>query len=368
MKKRADRCEIEPRAEAGLLGSEPHGGLDVSELRRLGIAPDQVVDFSVCLNPFGPAPGVAPAIARAAIDTYPDRDCRRLRAALAEHLCVVPTQVLVGNGSSELIALAALAYVRPGDRVLVLGPTYGEYARAARLMGGKVIACNASAGDDFKLGEGAVRQGLQETRPGLVFLCNPNNPTGTMLPVERIAGWAKQQPGCLFVVDEAYLSFAADAASACFLGRDNILVLRSLTKDHALAGVRVGYAVGAEAVIDVLARVRTPWSVSTAAEAAGLAAVRDRAHLESCLRQLAQAKNELVDGLVKLGLAVLPSATHYFLVEVGNATEFRARLLPHGMLVRDCTSFGLPGHVRISTRRPEENQRLLDVLAGSKAA
>ncbi len=150
-----------------------------------------------------------------------------------------------------------------------------------------------------------------------------------------------------------------------FLSRnnqDNLLVLGSMTKDFGLAGLRLGYAVGDERLLARLQEVQPPWSVNALAQAAGVTALRDLAHRERSLQRLTQAKQELVEGLNRLGLWPVPSATHFFLVPVDNAAAFRLALLRRGVLVRDCTSFGLPTYVRMATRMSEENERLLAVI------
>lgn len=353
---------VEPRPEVRLLPEAVHGGLDMAELHRLGIEPARVLDFSVCTNPFGAAPSVRAALVRTAFHVYPDRECLALRRALSESLDVSPERILVGNGSSELIGLVTLAFVRPGDRVLVLGPTYGEYIRAASLMGAEVIGYTTDEEEDFAVDAGEVRRLLDRCRPRVVFLCNPNNPTGTVLAPDSIIGWAHAHPQTLFLVDEAYHAFARSPCSVVNCGAENILVLRSLTKDHALAGLRLGHAVGSEAVISTLARVRPPWSVNALAQTAGVEALRETGHLSRSLEALAAARDALVTSLTEMGLEPLPSAVHYFLVRVGDGAAVRLDLLRHGILVRDAASFGLPTHIRIATRRPEENACLIAAL------
>jgi histidinol-phosphate aminotransferase len=353
---------VEPRPELLHVGAPAHGGLDLTELARLGLDPDQVLDFSVNTNPFGPSPGVGAALAHIPLDRYPDPGALLLRRALAESLDVPPDHVLVGNGASELIWLTALAFVRPGDRVLILGPTYGEYARAAALMGASVQTYRADEADQFVLDAEAIGRLLRRFRPRLVFLCNPNNPTGTYLDPGILAGWTRRHGRTLFVVDEAYLAFAPQARSAIELEADNVVVLGSLTKDLGLAGLRLGYAVGPAELVGWLTRAQPPWSVNALAQAAGLEALRHPEHAEKSLAHLRHAKAELVKGLANLGLSPVPSAVHSFLLKVGNGRRFRRALLRFGMLVRDGASFGLPAHVRIATRRPAENARLLAAI------
>ncbi len=348
-----------PRPEVRELSPSTHGGLDFSELRRLGLRPCDVLDFSANINPYGPSPAVRPALTAASIEQYPDRVCFELRRSLAAWLGIVSERILPGNGSSELIGLMALAFIRPGDRVLVLGPTFGEYARAARIMGGRVCTWQARESARFAFEPRRIAERLGALRPRLVFLCNPNNPTGAVVAADTIADWARQHRQTLFVIDEAYLPFATGLDSALTFARENVVVLRSMTKDFSLAGLRLGFAVGDERLIEILGRVQPPWSVNALAQAAGIAALGDLAHRQRSLERLARDSVQLVAGLSERGFSPLASATHFFLVRVGDAAAFRATLLNRGILVRDCASFGLPAYVRIAARRPEENLRLL---------
>jgi histidinol-phosphate aminotransferase len=203
---------------------------------------------------------------------------------------------------------------------------------------------------------------IQEREYRLVFICNPNNPTGKILPLNVLDEWAREFPSTLFVVDEAYLAFAPGMVSAITLHRKNILVLRSMTKDYAIAGLRLGYAVGTEVVIDALANLRPAWNVNSLAQAAGLAALQDESHLTDTLAKLRQEYQTLIDDLKALGFDPVPSQTHYFLLPVENGAQYRSKLLQQRILIRDCASFGLPDYVRIATRQSEENVRLISAI------
>jgi len=353
---------LSPRSEVLASPLAHHGALDCAELERLGLDPEEVVDFSVNSNPYGPSPAVREALTSVPLHRYPDREALALRHALADLLDVPPDRILAGNGVAELLWLVALAFVRPGDRVLVVGPTFGEYSRVAALMGARVETWTARPEQDFAVELDEVAQSLQRVQPQVAFLCNPNNPTGATISLEAIAGWAQAHPRTLFAVDEAYLTFAAGLRSALAVEVDNVLVLRSMTKDYALAGLRLGYAVGHREVINVLAQVRPPWSVNAMAQAAGVAALADEEHLRWSMGELARAKEALVAGLRGLDLRPLPSAVQFLLIRVGDGAAFRRALLRWKVQVRDCASFGLPSYVRIATRRPEENALLLEAI------
>lgn len=353
---------IEPRSHGLDVPPAVHGGLDHAELCRLGLHPAEVVDFSSNINAYGPSPAVRDAIARTPLDRYPDDEALALRTALAEHLGASPQCILVGNGSSELIWLAALAFLRPLDRVLVLGPTFAEYERMAAIMGARVKMTPAKEENDFFLSLTEIQAALDLWQPRLVVLCNPNNPTGRVQDIRVMAEIINNHLHTIFIVDESYIAFDPSLNSAADAEQDNVLVLRSMTKAHALAGLRLGYAVGAKGLIAALGRVRFPWSVNALAQAAALAALRDQEHLRRSLELLAAAKGKLMAALTELGMQVLPSAAPFFLVRVSNGAAVRRALLHKGILVRDCASFGLPEFIRICTRRPEENARLVAAL------
>ena len=339
-----------------------HGAFDYAELERLGLHPDEVLDFSVNSNPFGPSPRVREAMAAVPLDRYPDRESIALRRALSERLGVSTDRIVTGNGTAELLWLLAFALLAPGDTVLIIGPTFGEYSRVSALMGAQV-EYHLAKPNDFAVNPAEVSEHLRELQPKLVFLCNPNNPTGTSLRPETVGDWAAGCPEIIFVVDESYLNFADSLHSTLGLKAANILSVRSMTKDYALAGLRLGYAAAHNpTLIEAIAAVRPAWNVSGLAQAAGLAALRDEAYMQKCLSDLRRAKSGLVDGLTQSGWSPLPSTTHFFLMNVGQADTFRLKLLQQAIQVRDCASFGLPRFVRIATRRPEENERLLVAL------
>ncbi len=350
------------RPEALAAPPTPHGAIDYAEMEQLGLNPDAVLDFSQNSNPFGPSPAVQQALQTVDLARYPDRNCRALRRALADALRTTPESILIGNGASEILWLAAFTFLRQGDFVLIVGPTYGEYARVVALMGATVHEWRGEERNAFAVEPEAIERLLAQRLPSAVFLCNPNNPTGRFTPVEVLHTWAMRWPQTLFIVDESYLAFLAAPRSAYAPDLANLLIVRSLTKEYALAGLRLGYALAAPTVIEAMRRVQPPWSVNALAQTAGAAALADPTHLHKTLAALRLAKEELVAGLEHGGWRPLPSETHFMLVRVGDGAALRRRLLAHGLLVRDCASFGLPAYIRIATRKPEENHRLLNAL------
>ncbi len=354
---------LRPRPEIEGLRPAVHGSIDYAEAAAMGLKPDGVIDFSVCLNPF-PLPGIKRAVSRAEIGQYPDSEATVFRQRLAEKLGTSVENVLAGSGTTELIRLIALAYFRPGDRVLIPQPTFSEYEVACRISGAEpVLQPRMKAADAFSLDTEETADLARKYRPRAIFICNPNNPTGRYLSREKIEALLEAAGESLLVLDEAYISFIDDAWPAIGLAkRENVVVLRSMTKDYALAGLRLGYALAHREVIANLRRVRPPWNVNVFAQEAGLAALSSAGHLEKSRRKIQEAREFLVAELERLGLKALPAETHFFLVKAGDAGAFRRALLRDGILVRDCASFGLPGYVRISPRTLPECRKLINAI------
>jgi histidinol-phosphate aminotransferase len=340
-----------------------HGAFDFAELESLGLDPNDVLDFGVNSNPYGTSPLILEALRSVPVERYPDRESIALRRALSERLDVTPEQILVGNGTAELIQFAAFAFLQKGDHALILEPTFGEYERSVRLMDANVHRWRATSQNGFIPSPEKIHNRLLQRKMQLVFLCNPNNPTGQVIPNDVLREWADEFPETCFLVDEAYLAFVEGMKSAILVKRKNVLSLRSMTKDYAIAGLRLGYAIGEPKMIEAMKNFRPAWNVNALAQAAGLAALQNENHLTETLAKLRNEKENLVSGLKKLGYEPIPSQTNYFLLPVRNGAQFRTELLTHGILVRDCASFGLPSYVRIATRTLEENTRLLDTIS-----
>lgn len=362
---------IRPRPEVENLTPAVHGGPDYAELAALGLSPDEVIDFSANANPYGPSPQVRAALAGVPLDHYPDAQAIALRERLAQVHGLTPDHIIAGNGTAELIWLLGMAYLQRGDPVVIIGPTFGEYRAAAGLMGARVAEYRAPAAADFHPDIAAIEAIIERQQPRLTFLCNPNNPTGVYLTREAVEALAAACGEGLLVVDEAYRAFVAGPWPSESLverglglspAESNVVLLRSMTKDHALAGLRLGYALASPEVVATLKKVQPSWSVNAAAQAAGLAALSDEDHLRETVPKIAEAKAYLVEELTRLGLRVVPSATNFLLVEVDDGRSLRRRLLSRGLMVRDCTSFGLPEYVRIAARRMEECRKLIETL------
>lgn len=339
----------------------PHGSFSPREGAERGMAPDEVLDFSASCNPLGPAPRVLEAIRGVDPYRYPDDETLALRRALANAFHAPLDWIAAGNGSVELIYHLTAAYLDPGDRAVVAGPTFGEYDRACRVAGGEVVEARAAEKDGFRHDSRMLASAIKQVEPKLAFLCNPNNPTGQVLSAGEVALVLEACERTLLVIDEAYLPFCDLAVDLRpYLRSGKLLLLRSLTKDHGLAGLRLGYALAPPELLEPLHRVRPPWTVNAAAQAAGLAALQEDDHVEAARRVVSESRTYLAEELTRLGLVVVPSAANFLLVRVGNGARFRSALLESGVCVRDCASFGLPAYVRIGVRTLPDCARLVE--------
>lgn len=364
---------VTPRAEVTTTPLAAHGGPAGAADERRPVRHD----FSTSVSAYGPAPGVLAAVRTAvdaaALERYPDPECLAPRRAAAAAYGIAPEAVCVGAGAAELLHAACVAFVRVGDAVVVPGLAFGEYERSARLGGARVVrAAVAAPGAPASEAAEAFCRAVLQARPRLAFACTPENPVGRAWSADdvRAAADACARTGTLLVLDQAYDAFAERPLGTPVLaGHPAVLHLRSLTKDHALAGVRAAVAVGPPAVVQALEQARVPWAVSAPAQAAVVAAFTPEAmaHVAHATARLRAAARALAEAFAHTGLAPAGSDTHYFVARVPSALDaagLRARLLDaHGLKVRDCASFGLPNTIRVAARTPPENAALVRALA-----
>ena len=329
-----------------------------------GLDPAKVIDFSANINPLGVSPQVKKAISDLKLDGYPDPDCLELRQGLAGTTGVAIDKIVTGNGSTELIHLLGRACLSSDSRALILAPTFGEYETACHLAGVKPVFLRTSEDDGFRWDIDDMCCRLRKIKPQLVFLCNPNNPTGLYLDEAAVRQIAAATPGIL-VIDEAYLPFVEKPwDSRVLLETGNVVLLRSMTKDHALAGLRLGYALAPEQLVETMKLYQPYWSVNTAAQTAGIAALADQEHVSRARRVIMESKTYLYSALEELSIRTIPSSVNFLLARAGDARSVRLQLLKQNLCVRDCTSFGLPQYIRISLRTLPECRRLVEGLKG----
>jgi histidinol-phosphate aminotransferase len=340
-----------------------HGGLQLQELRGMGIAPEHILDVSVCCNPYGPYPPVVDAIRSAPLDGYPDPRASFARAAIASLHGLAAEQIALGNGAAELLWTLARTLLRPGDCVVTVEPTFSEFRSAAICAGAVLQQWRARPENDFAVDLDTVARLVDACAATVVYLCAPNNPTGVAIPISVICEFAQRCGDVTIVLDQSFLSLSEGFADAEHSLPPNLVAIRSMTKEHTIPGVRVGYALGSPAIIAAMERHRPAWTTSSLAQAAAVAACGARAFVDESRARLLSDRCTLVAGLRAIGLAPVPSTTGFVLVRTGAATSLRSRLLQrHHILVRDCTSFALPDFLRLAARPQPEGRRLITAL------
>jgi histidinol-phosphate aminotransferase len=333
---------------------------------------DALIELGSNENPYGASPAARAAILDVMHDVhrYPDPLGGDLKHALAAKHAVGVDRILLGNGSHELLMQFAQVFAGPGDEVLASQYGFAVYALAAQAAGA-TLKCAAALPRDHGMARGhdldAIANALTPATR-LVYLANPNNPTGTWFGFASFESFLARVPAdVLVVVDEAYVEFAdaPDYASALsLLGRHpNLVVTRTFSKAHALAGLRVGYAVAHPGLVAVMERVRESFNVNMVALAAAAASLDDDAHLAMSLARNAAQRTELADALRQRGWFVHPSQTNFLLVGFGPDTPaIEAALLARGIVVRPMAGYGLPQCLRISVGDQSENQQLIAAL------
>jgi histidinol-phosphate aminotransferase len=327
----------------------------------------RVVDLSSNENPLGPSPKAVAAL-RAAAETvhrYPDAPATALRVALADKLGLSPTNVALSNGADEWVILACLALLDPGDEVVVARGTFVSYAWRAIEVGAKVVQVPLrNYVHDLRAMADAL---TEETR--LVFVCNPNNPTGTDVDAEEMEAFLARIPQRVAVViDEAYYEYANrpsyfQSLDCLRAGQENLIVLRSFSKIYGLAGLRVGYMLAHEAVIDYMDRARPPFNVNRLGQVAALAALSDEEHVRRSIKANAAAKELFYRELEAVGVPCIPSQTNFLAIDVGRpGPEVSAPLLERGFITTAMDAWGVPNHLRFSFGTPDENEAFIAAL------
>ncbi|MCL4792279.1 MAG: histidinol-phosphate transaminase [Gammaproteobacteria bacterium] len=364
-------------AAEGVLGLQPYvPGKPVAELEReYGIRDS--IKLASNENPLGPPPASIRAISEALDDLalYPDGAAFELKNALARRLAVDPVRITVGNGSNELLSLVAETFLTPATEAIYSQFAFLIYALSVQATGAVARVAAANVADHPQpLGHDldAMRK-LVTPATRLVFIANPNNPTGTWLGAAELRAFIGGLPShVLVLLDEAYGEYVAGAdwpdALRWLDEFPNLIVTRTFSKMYALAGLRVGYAISHPQVAELLNRVRQPFNVNSLAQVAARAALDDAGHVMRSRQLNAQGLTQLSEGLGALGWRVSPSAGNFVLVDTGGpAQPWYEKLLRTGVIVRPVANYGLPDHLRITVGLPEQNERLLSALRSLRA-
>jgi histidinol-phosphate aminotransferase len=341
-------------------------GKPISELaREMGLNEADIVKLASNENPLGISPRAKAALVSEidALALYPDGNGFALKNAIASKLGVGLDQIVLGNGSNDVLEMAARAFLMPGQSAVFSEHAFAVYPLAVQAVGATGLVARAkNFGHDLTAMRAAIRE---DTR--MVFIANPNNPTGTLLPAGELHGFLKTVPETVAVVlDEAYVEFLnpADRAPSVALLAEfpNLIVTRTFSKAYGLAGLRVGYALARPDVADMLNRVRQPFNVNSLALAAATAALDDADFLAESKRINDAGMAQQVDGFKALGLDWIPSAGNFVCVKVGEAGAVFQSLLKQGVIVRPVANYGMPEYLRVSIGLDWQNARFLSVL------
>lgn len=342
-------------------------GKPISELaREYGLQPERIVKLASNENPLGIAPSARDAMIGAIADLgrYPDSNGFELKAALSRRYAVPPEWITLGNGSNDILELAAHALLQPGASAVYSQYSFAVYALATQETGARAIVAPArELGHDLDAMRAAI---AADTR--LVFIANPNNPTGTFLPAEAIAAFLAAVPRDVVVVlDEAYNEYLEPSLrfdSARWLrAHPNLVISRTFSKAYGLAGLRVGFGLAQAELTDLMNRVRQPFNVSTVAQAAAIAALDDADFLRRSHELNRQGLARLQSAFARMGFEYVPSHGNFVLVRVGDAGAVYEGLLRAGIIVRPVDNYGLPQWLRVTVGLPEEIEAFLEAFA-----
>jgi histidinol-phosphate aminotransferase len=341
-------------------------GKPISELEReLGIT--GIVKLASNENPLGASPASVAAMLEAIkhIALYPDGNGFELKDALAKKYAVAHNQITLGNGSNDLLELVARAFLAPGDKVVYAAHAFAVYALATQAVGATGISVPATKGFGHDLP--AMQHAAVSNKAKMVFIANPNNPTGTFLCAEELLSFMQCLPvNILVVLDEAYNEYLPEDKrynSVSWLQEfPNLIISRTFSKAYGLAGLRVGYAMAHEQVTDMMNRVRQPFNVNSVAQAAAVAALRDISFVKKTFKVNQRGMVQITEGLTKLGLEYIPSFGNFVAFRIGNATVVYRRLLELGVIVRPIANYEMPDWLRVSIGLESENGKFLHAL------
>ena len=351
-----------------------HGGEVLDAAGKSGFKREEILDFSSSVNPLGPSEKALEAAKNSfkEIPTYPDSNSNELRQAIADHFDGLSKgNVVVGNGSTELMYLFAETFMKKGDTAVIPAPTFGEYESAVRKTGEtpKFVRLDKN----FNVDADVFAREMVGAK--IVFLCNPNNPTSILIPTETLTGIIEEalEQDSLVFLDEDFLEFVENEKALSMINKikayPNLFILRSFTKIFGLTGLRVGYGIASEEIINVLLCAKIPWNVNCLAQAAAVAALKDEEHLRVTRELIKKEKAFLSTELEKIkSFKVFPPDANFFFIDIRKsgltATELKNKLLRQGILIRDCTSFrGLDEYfIRVAVKTRVENERLIEAL------
>lgn len=334
-------------------------GKPINEVKReLGVS--KVIKLASNENPFGPSPKVIQAIRDFApnVHFYPDGGCYYLKKDLASHLGVNPENIIMGNGSDEIVSIITRVFIQKDDEAVMGDPSFLMYRIDTLLSQGKITPIPLK---EFKIDISKMIKAITP-KTKIIFISNPNNPTGTITKREEIGRIIKQAPSdVLIVCDEAYHEYVDDPEYPDSLSwvreGKNIIVLRTFSKIHGLAGMRIGYGIARKGIISILNRARPPFNVNSLAQVAARASLKDKEHILRSKKIAREGKKFLYQKLTELGVPFVPTQANFILIKVGEKTrDIILTLLKKGIIVRGMEAYNLPQYIRLTIGKQEENE------------
>ncbi len=355
-------------AKEGVLSIRPYEpGKPIEEVsRELGIPEQDIIKLASNENPLGPSPLGVKAIIDCAnqVNLYPDGDCYYLKKDLAEHLKVKPEQIIMGNGSNDVLQIIADTFITPEDEVIYSRHAFVVYSLVTQVADAKAVVVDMK---DYTHDLEAMADAITD-KTKVIFIANPNNPTGTMVTSEQVERFMKRIPDDVVVVfDEAYYEYVtrSDYPQTLKYVQDGrtVITLRTFSKIYGLAGLRVGYGITRPDIVEVLNKVRQPFNVSMVAQSAARASLKDKEHVEKSIKINSEGKEFLYKELKKMGLDYVPTEANFILIHVGRpGAEVMGKMLKKGVIVRPVGGYELPNSIRVTIGTPEQNQKFISEL------
>lgn len=355
-------------AKESVLSIKPYEpGKPIEEVaRELGIPEPDIIKMASNENPLGPSPLGVQAIKECAdrVNLYPDGDCYYLKNDLAEHLNVKPDNLIIGNGSNEILQIIADTFVKPDEEVIYAKQAFVVYTLATKVAGATAVTVPLK---NHTHDLDAMADRITD-KTKVIFIANPNNPTGTMVAADQVERFMKKVPEDVLVVfDEAYYEYVvrSDYPKTLDYVRDGraAITLRTFSKIYGLAGLRIGYGISRPDIIEVMNKVRQPFNVSSVAQAAARASLRDKDHVAKSVKTNREGKEYLYAELRRIGLDFVPSEANFILVHLDRpGSEVMSQMLRERVIVRPMTGYEFPNSIRVTIGTLEQNKRLISSL------
>lgn len=351
-----------------------HGGLDYSKLKERGLNPEEIIDFSVSINPYPVHESILNAVRECSLIRYPDSSAYELREKIAHIEKCSPQEILAVNGTSQGIHLIGEACLSDKTTTLIASPAYSQYKNISLLKKSRIVEVLSTPKTNFQHSIKEIIDSIRENKPKIVWICNPNNPTGRYIPKEEMKLIEKAAIGTdtIVVVDEAYVAFTNDSLRFRDIS-PNILRLNSMTKDYGIPGLRLGYIHGDRALLKKIADYQPEWSISAPAQKAGIACLNEYEYYSGTWRAVRDECERVRGEFEKINLKTIKTESNFFMVRLGNrlsipsseqgyASLLQAELESQMMQIRDCSSFGYPDYIRIGIHSRENNNKLIRAI------